>query len=40
MDLENIRGYYKDKIKAHGTGAEGMDWQNISTLKTIHQFLM
>ena len=28
MDLENIRGYYKDKIKAHGTGAEGMDWKN------------
>lgn len=31
MDLENIRGYYKDKIKAHGTGAEGMDWKNKDT---------
>ena len=28
MDLGNIKGYYKEKIKSHGTGAEGMDWKS------------
>lgn len=28
MDLDKVKGYYKNKIKSYGTGAEGMDWKD------------